>query len=72
MSTLSKGAHAMDNSSWNAGIHHAVQRIASFEVIAAVIGFYLCFFLASKAYQIFIYPHYVSPLRSLPGPKVSS
>jgi hypothetical protein len=60
----------METSGWS--IQHAVQRIVNFEVIAALIGFYVSFYLASKAYRIFIYPYYVSPLRNLPGPKVSS
>ena len=70
MRTTFVGAQGMEISSWS--IRHAFQRIVSFEVIAALIGFYLFFYLASKAYRIFIYPYHVSPLRNLPGPKVSS
>jgi hypothetical protein len=49
-----------------------IQRVVNFEVIATLIGVYVSLFLASKVYRIFIYPYYVSPLRNLPGPKVSS
>jgi hypothetical protein len=37
--------------------------------------FVLCFFVqygAFKFYRIVIYPHFVSPMRHLPGPKVRS
>ncbi|KAK0649782.1 cytochrome P450 [Cercophora newfieldiana] len=57
----------METPNWS--IHHAVPGVVSFQVIAALIGLYVSFSLASKAYRIFIYPHYVSPLRHLPGPK---
>ena len=60
----------MENPS--SSIHHVVQRVIDFKVMAILIATYLSFYLASTAYRIFIYPHYVSPLRHLPGPKVSS
>jgi hypothetical protein len=41
-------------------------------VLAAVLGVYLAQLVAYKVYRIFIYPYFVSPLRRLPGPKVSN
>jgi hypothetical protein len=37
-----------------------------------VVGAYVAQLLMRKIYGIFIYPRYVSPLRHLPGPKVSN
>ncbi|KAK5652883.1 hypothetical protein OQA88_9549 [Cercophora sp. LCS_1] len=47
-----------------ASISSTIQRVVGLQSIVTLIGIYL----ASKVYSFFIYPHYVSPLRHLPGP----
>lgn len=46
-------------------------RLVSFDALKVLIGLYIAQFIVVKAYWLFIYPYYVSPLRHLPGPKVS-
>lgn len=37
---------------------------------STVIAVFLAHYVAIKIYRIFLYPHFFSPLRHLPGPKV--
>ncbi|KAK0732281.1 cytochrome P450 [Lasiosphaeris hirsuta] len=46
-----------------------LERLLRLEVLWAVLGLYLAQLVAYKAYQLFIYPYFASPLRHLPGPK---
>ena len=45
-------------------------RLASFDTLKVIVGLYIAQVIAVKAYWLFVYPYYVSPLRHLPGPKV--
>jgi hypothetical protein len=48
----------------------SLERLLRPDVLLALLGLYLVQLVAYKAYKIFLYPYFVSPLRQLPGPKV--
>lgn len=47
------------------------QRTASHGWIKTILVLFIVQYLGIKYYRIFLYPHYFSPLRQLPGPTVS-
>lgn len=49
-----------------------LERLLRKDVLLSLLGLYLAQLVVYRAYKIFIYPYFVSPLRQLPGPKVRS
>ncbi|KAL2200646.1 cytochrome P450 [Corynascus similis CBS 632.67] len=46
-----------------------LERLLRKDVLLSLLGLYLAQLVVYRAYKIFIYPYFVSPLRQLPGPK---
>jgi len=49
----------------------AITNLPSLQILGGILGLFIAHFAVYQAYRIFIYPHYFSPLRHLPGPKVT-
>ena len=55
-----------------AGVHRSVQAapVLTLALVSRFLFYFVVQYSALQGYRLFIYPHFVSPLRHLPGPKV--
>ena len=53
-------------------LHLLWDRLLHLDVPLILLGMFLLRRAAYKAYRLFVYPYFASPLRNLPGPKVSN
>jgi len=53
-------------------LHLLWDRLLRLDVPLILLGMFLLHRAAYKAYRLFVYPYFASPLRNLPGPKVSN
>ncbi len=57
---------------WPSSPPHPASGILDMHPALVLCGSFLALYLVAKAFRIFIYPYYLSPLRHLPGPSVSA